>query len=146
MGGPEQYTYHPPPPQAMETKSGDSEVLFEGETWDACPLCCICCVPLCCNATKYKITKHRIDKVSGCCGSQEDTMDMRRIQDVSFRGNCCTELLCCGRGTVFIESTDPSDPSVSLTYCCHETTPRELYRLIRDAWSKAKIATAVYEG
>eukprot|EP01025_Chloroclados_australasicus_P009130 TRINITY_DN13515_c0_g1_i3.p1 TRINITY_DN13515_c0_g1~~TRINITY_DN13515_c0_g1_i3.p1 ORF type:complete len:163 (-),score=6.82 TRINITY_DN13515_c0_g1_i3:542-1030(-) len=148
----DKYTYHPPAPPVPSApaqvemsrqaeKQSDPSLIWEGETWDACPLCCLCCAPLCCSTRKFKITKQRIDMVSGCCASAEDTLDMRRIQDISYRGNCCFENCCCGRGIVYIYSADPSDPDLSIAMCCQDMSGRELYRRIRDAYSNAKIAT-----
>eukprot|EP01023_Acetabularia_acetabulum_P009221 TRINITY_DN14096_c0_g3_i1.p2 TRINITY_DN14096_c0_g3~~TRINITY_DN14096_c0_g3_i1.p2 ORF type:complete len:190 (-),score=32.61 TRINITY_DN14096_c0_g3_i1:245-814(-) len=119
------------------------EVIWEGETWDACPICCMFCAPLCCRTKQWRVTNQRIDTIEGCCGSEENTLDIRRITDIGFQSTCCVRAWCCGRGTVLIKSDDATHPLMEITMCCNDITPRELYRRIRDSWTRAKIGTAV---
>ena len=109
----------------------DPNILWEGTTW---PMCCLS--PLCCSVTKYTVTSQRIDKSaqptlarapgglrlfdehptplaeSGCCGTNEDTLDRRRITDISY--SACIPCCCC-RGTVTIMASDETDPTTKIT-------------------------------
>ena len=40
-----------------------SDLIWEGTTWDACPTAVACCAPLCCMATHWRVTRHAIDMV-----------------------------------------------------------------------------------
>ena len=49
---------------------------------------------------------------SGCCGTNEDTLDLRRITDISY--SACIPCCCC-RGTVTIMASDETDPTTKIT-------------------------------
>ena len=63
-------------------------VLWEDKTWvDVCPVPCCCLAALCCSATSWTVTTLRIDKQSGCCGTTERTLDLRRVTDLSYQAS-----------------------------------------------------------
>ena len=63
-------------------------VLWEDKTWvDACQVPCCCLAALCCSATSWTVTTLRIDKQSGCCGTTERTLDLRRVTDLSYQAS-----------------------------------------------------------
>ncbi|CAG8759620.1 4292_t:CDS:2, partial [Cetraspora pellucida] len=73
----------------------DETIIWEGTVW---PLGCLS--PLCCSSVHWKITNKRIDSISGCCGSSEHTVDVRRIIDLEFHRSCLQML--SGRGTLTV--------------------------------------------
>lgn len=92
-----------------------SDVIWEGSTWDAMPLACACCAPLCCQTKRWRITTAAVDVSHGCCFSKEDTTLVKRIRDVSFESNCCVRACCLGRGTIVMHSSDATHPEQRLT-------------------------------
>ena len=85
---------------------------------------------LCCISTKWRITDQVIDTRSGCCGSQEDSLYVNRMRDISYNGNCFKRFCCCGRATITIYSSDKTHPELHLT----AFGARDIYRALRDAW------------
>lgn len=71
-----------------------------------------------------------IDTRSGCCGSQEDSLYVNRMRDISYNGNCFKRFCCCGRATITIYSSDKTHPELHLT----AFGARDIYRALRDAW------------
>lgn len=113
------------------------EVIFEGTVWSCGrPLCC-CLAPLCCHTDKWCITNRRIDITYGCCGNEMDTLDIRRITDLHFHRNIWQ--CCCDRGTIIIYSDDNTSPRLEIT----TFGMKQVFIQLKDAWSRAKIATAV---
>lgn len=128
----------PSPPAAGEARTRkDGQALVPGERviwedteWPCWPLCC-CLAPLCCSITHWTVTTARIDKKSGCCGTSEDTLDLRRITDMKYSASA---LCCCFRGTVTIFSGDTTDARIDI----NTWGTRKLYRDLKEAWSLAK--------
>merc|ERR1712187_695167 len=108
-----------------------------GTEWPCFPCCCL--APLCCSVTYWTVTSVHIDKKSGCCGTSEDTLDLRRITDLSYKADKCC---CCCRGTVDIFSGDQTDKNISIT----TWGTKALYRKLKEAWSLSKAAVAVETG
>lgn len=78
----------------------------------------------------WTVTTVGVEVRSGCCGSREDTLQIRRIRDLALRSNCCCRVFCCGRGTVRIMSYDQTSPDLDLTIF----GARQVYRDLRDVW------------
>lgn len=83
---------------------------------------------LCCKTTKWHITQSDIDVTSGCCGSKEDTVQMRRVRDIAFESACLVRACCCGRGTIVIHCADATHPELRLT----TQHAKGLYRELKD--------------
>ncbi|CAG8510192.1 9438_t:CDS:2 [Ambispora gerdemannii] len=107
-------------------------VIWEGKTW---PVGIIS--PLICSSTKWRITTRRIDYISGICGSEENTLDLRRITDLKYKRSCVQLLV--GRGTLTIFSNDNTDPVLKISTWGMKRT----YRKLKDAWSAARIVASV---
>lgn len=87
-------------------------------------------VQLCCLTTRWRITDQVIDHRSGCCGSREDSLYVKRMRDIAYDGNCLKRCCCCGRATIVIYSSDRTHPELRLT----TFGARGIYRALRDAW------------
>merc|ERR1712032_1546269 len=111
-------------------------LIWENTTWDACRFPCCCLAPMCCSATHWTVTTKRIDKKSGCCGTSEDTADIRRITDLKYTAD---GLCCCCRGTVEIFVADNTDDQMTIT----TWGTKDLYHSLKEAWSLSRGATAV---
>ncbi|KAK9811258.1 hypothetical protein WJX72_000723 [[Myrmecia] bisecta] len=85
----------------------------------------------------WRITQHRIDLTHGCCGSEMETLDLRRVIDLHFKRNFWQ--MCCGRGTIVIHSDNDEFPKLQLT----TFGTRQIFERLREAWSRARIATAI---
>jgi len=66
----------------------------------------------------------------------EDTLDVRRITDLSYKAHPC---FCCCRGTVEIFSGDSTDDHLEIT----TWFVRGMYRKLKEAWSLSKQTVAV---
>ncbi|CAG8517221.1 hypothetical protein C2G38_2180448 [Gigaspora rosea] len=108
----------------------DETTIWEGTTW---PLGCLS--PLCCNSVRWKITNKRIDYASGCCGSSEHTVDVRRITDLDFHRSCLQ--MCSGRGTLTIHAAD--HPPICIT----TFGMRGIYTKLKEVWLSTKSVVAV---
>ncbi|CAG8581950.1 21371_t:CDS:2 [Cetraspora pellucida] len=103
----------------------DETIIWEGTVW---PLGCLS--PLCCSSVHWKITNKRIDSISGCCGSSEHTVDVRRIIDLEFHRSCLQML--SGRGTLTVHIAD-SPPMCITTFGM-----RSAYTKLKEAWLTTK--------
>lgn len=120
------------------TDSGSrSNIIWEGTTWQACPPCLMLCAPLMCSVWQWKISSSRIDIIHGCCSSDEETIDLRRVVDLHFHRSCFQMML--GRGTITIHSASDEYPELRLT----TFGTKEIFQDLREAWTRAKIGTAV---
>lgn len=116
------------------------QLIWEGSTWQACPLWCACLAPLFCLTWDWKITTARIDFVHGWCQGNESSIDLRRIVDID---HVRTPLqMCCNRGTIVIHSDHEMYPQLRLT----TFGTREVFHELREAWTRARIATSVMMG
>ena len=135
----------PSPPEARgqrQRKDGQAlvpgeSVIWEGSTWPCWPCCFL--APLFCSMISYTVTNKRIDKKSGCCGTSEDTMDIRRITDLKYEAS---SICCCCRGTVTIFSGDATDSNMAI----NGWSTKPLYRDLKEAWSMGKAAMGVDAG
>ncbi|KAL3159782.1 hypothetical protein ABBQ38_010188 [Trebouxia sp. C0009 RCD-2024] len=144
---PEQADIHkgdnPSAPSGQPSTSGSipaEHVVWEGTTWQGCPDFCFYCSPVCCSNWHWHITEQRIDLTHGCCGSNMETLDLRRIIDLHFHRSVWQ--MCCGRGTIVIHSDNDEFPKLNLT----TFGTREVFERLKQAWTKARIATAVHHG
>ena len=62
---------------------------------------------------KWRITSQRIDIEHGCCGSDVDCLDLRRVVDIHFHRSFLQ--LCVNRGTITIHSNNDEMPALQLT-------------------------------
>jgi len=120
-----------------ESSSSNRNMIWEGTTWQACPPCLMLCAPLTCSVWHWKISNSRIDLIHGCCSSDEETIDLRRVVDLHFHRNFLQLLL--GRETITIHSASDEFPELRLT----TFGTKEIFQELREAWSRAKIGTAV---
>eukprot|EP01026_Neomeris_dumetosa_P064855 TRINITY_DN6201_c0_g1_i1.p2 TRINITY_DN6201_c0_g1~~TRINITY_DN6201_c0_g1_i1.p2 ORF type:complete len:181 (-),score=7.49 TRINITY_DN6201_c0_g1_i1:457-999(-) len=119
-----------------------AHVIWEGDTWDSFPVCCLCLAPLCCRKREWFVTTKKIELIEGCCRARESKINIRHITDIGYKSQCCCRV-CCGRGTVVIGSDNNNHPILEISMCCNDISSRELYRRIRDAWTFEKIGNAV---
>eukprot|EP01104_Vermistella_antarctica_P016995 TRINITY_DN5922_c0_g1_i1.p1 TRINITY_DN5922_c0_g1~~TRINITY_DN5922_c0_g1_i1.p1 ORF type:complete len:129 (-),score=24.31 TRINITY_DN5922_c0_g1_i1:52-438(-) len=117
---------------ASSSQLGEEVLIWSGTTW---PMCCFS--PFCCSSTHWKITNRRVDVDTGCCKSTMDVIDIRRITDIKFHRSCTQ--MCINRGTITIYSDDNTDNITHLT--CFGA--KEIFKGLREAWTKARLATAV---
>ena len=68
------------------------------------------------QTNKYTITNKRLDKVSGCCGMNEDTLETRRITDLAYRR--CFPCCCC-YGAIVIEQGSERPREIISTWHTH---------------------------
>eukprot|EP00051_Salpingoeca_urceolata_P004295 m.64046 g.64046 ORF g.64046 m.64046 type:complete len:162 (+) comp13535_c0_seq1:133-618(+) len=114
----------------MQKEEDDKEV-YQGSTW---PMCCLS--PLCCSDTRWNINDRSIDWESGCCHNSADTIEMRRVKDLSFRRGLFNLLFCCGRGTIIVYAdAKANDNMVKIT----KFNARPTYLKLRKAWTKSKM-------
>ena len=117
----------------VETKEDHSEdTLWEGTTWPRG-----LCSKLCCSEIRWHITNKRIDWTSGCCGTEMDSIDLRRVVDLQYQASC-TQWCCC-RGTILIISGDPLTPKLRIT----TWGMKEVYLRLREALTKIRQTVAV---
>jgi len=121
-----------------QTLVPNETVIWEGTEWPCWPCCCM--APIFCSVTYWTVTSVRIDKKSGCCGTSEDTMDLRRITDLKY--NAAPPPCCCCRGTVSVYAADNTDGQIDI----NTWGTRELYLGLKEAWSLAKAGVAVDTG
>ena len=99
-------------------------VIWKGNTWPN-----NCWSWLCCSETKWLVTNRRMDITSGCCGSTEDTIDLRRVTDVKFHRSCIQ--FCCCRGTIEVYASEANkNELIKITTWGMEA----VYKDLRDAW------------
>lgn len=116
--------------------SQDSDVVWQGTTWQGCPGF-PCLAPLFCSTWTWRITTTRIDLEHGCCGNDVDCLDLRRVIDIHFHRSIFQ--MCLNRGTITIHSSNDEMPQLQLT----TFGTKQLYHDLKEAWSRAKVATAV---
>ncbi|KAK9813774.1 hypothetical protein WJX73_008797 [Symbiochloris irregularis] len=114
----------------LDTDAG-SDIVWEGTTWQGFS-CAPCFAPLCCSVWKWRITSQRIDLEHGCCGSDVDSVDLRRVIDIHFHRSLLQ--MCLNRGTITIHSSNDELPQLNLT----TFGTKELYHDIKDAWTRSK--------
>merc|ERR1712110_619674 len=112
-------------------------VLWEGTEWPCWPCCCLS--PMCCSSIRWTITNVRLDKKHGCCWTNDDTIDIRRITDLKYRAAPAYTRTCCCRGTLVIFSGDATDPETTI----NTWGTRSVYLALKDAWAAAKANVAV---
>ena len=70
------------------------------------------------QSTKWTLTNLRFDNQSGCCGTSEDTVDIRRVSDLHYAAPPCigtnSFMCCCCKGVVTIHCADPSNPILKI--------------------------------
>eukprot|EP01025_Chloroclados_australasicus_P019895 TRINITY_DN20928_c0_g1_i1.p1 TRINITY_DN20928_c0_g1~~TRINITY_DN20928_c0_g1_i1.p1 ORF type:complete len:162 (-),score=3.47 TRINITY_DN20928_c0_g1_i1:496-921(-) len=113
------------------------DVIWQGTTWDALPTLCMPLAPVLCLTRTYKITSQRIDFSHGCCGMSEDTIDLRRVEDIHYH----TSIVDCmvGRGTITICSTHDDFPELRISlFGAHG-----VYGQLKEAWSRARIGSVL---
>lgn len=75
------------------------------------------------------MTKQRIDLTHGFAGSNIDTIDLRRVQDMHFKRSIFQ--MCCNRGTIVFHSANDALPQLELT----TFNTQALYHKIKDVSS-----------
>jgi len=115
------------------------DLIYEGETWDYCCFPCYCLTPLICSQKKWTITKKRVDYIEGFCGSSEQTIDIRRIKDMELKRSILQ--MCLGRGTIILYVTDVGSGNGQCEI--NMSGARAVYRELKEAWTEARVATAV---
>eukprot|EP00051_Salpingoeca_urceolata_P026783 m.478690 g.478690 ORF g.478690 m.478690 type:complete len:147 (+) comp21199_c0_seq1:218-658(+) len=110
----------------------ESKIVFERSLYPWCIFSCI----FCCSE-HLTVSQTRIDTETGCCRGNMDSIDVRRIKDISFDRGCCQMLL--GRGTVTILSADETDPELTIS----TWSAKKLYSDIKRVWNASKMGTTV---
>jgi hypothetical protein len=107
---------------------GGEKILFQGTTWPH-----LLFSPMFCSLIYWRVSNHRIDWDHGCCKAHTDTIDMRRVKDLSFRRNFFQAI--AGRGTIIIYAdAEASSNEVKLS----KVGARKLYLQLKKALSHAK--------
>ncbi|CAL8469477.1 g9018 [Coccomyxa elongata] len=125
------------PVLGLPVSPSERETVWRGTTWQGCPLLLACCSPLCCSVWQWDITEQRIDLTHGCCGSNMETIDLRRVVEIHFHRSLLQ--LCLNRGTITIHSDHAEYPDLNLT----TFGTRKIFEGLREAWTRARIATAI---
>ncbi|CAG8503955.1 4768_t:CDS:2, partial [Ambispora leptoticha] len=86
---------------------------------------------------KWRITNRSIDYTTGLCGTEENTLDVRKITDLKYRRSCFQ--LLTGRGTLVIYSNDNTDPELRIS----SRGMRETYRKLKEVWTSGGVAPSV---
>ncbi len=96
------------------------------------------CSCLSCSIEHWTITNRRIDIAKDCCGTTRETIDIRRIVNISHHQSCCAFLMC--RSTLVIETSEGQN----YIYKLRTWGMRRVYRELENAWLSAKqgVATA----
>merc|ERR1712000_130940 len=124
-------------PNAAYSKSSELEgpgtkVVFDRTLYPMCLLSCIACRPL-----HLTITTRQIDTSAGCCYGKLDTMDIRRIRNISFHRNCFQ--MCINRGTIKIEAADETDSVLKMSFF----GAKKVFKELRVLWNQVKMGTVV---
>lgn len=120
----------------LQNDSQGATVIWEGVTWQG-PLLLKCLSPVFCSNWSWRITSQRIDLTHGCCASEEDTFDLRRIEDMHFHRSLWQR--CLNRGTIVIHQSNDELPELQLS----TFYARDIFVKLKDAWMAARIATTI---
>ncbi|KAG9301886.1 hypothetical protein G9A89_004566 [Geosiphon pyriformis] len=92
------------------------------------------------DISKWRITDRRIEYTAGFCGSEESTLDVRRITDLQFQRSLFQLLL--GRGTFIIYSADNTDPKLEIS----TWGMKQVYYELKESWlGQRKVPAAIIE-
>mmetsp|Transcript_2988 Transcript_2988/g.8765 ORF Transcript_2988/g.8765 Transcript_2988/m.8765 type:complete len:151 (+) Transcript_2988:123-575(+) len=117
--------------------SGDPVIIWEGTTWQTCPFLLKCLTPAICSAWQWRVTTQRIDLTHGCCSSDEDTFDLRRIDDLHFQRSLLQRLF--NRGTIIIHCSHDEMPELRLS----TFSAKDIFEKLKEAWMRARVATTI---
>ncbi|KAG9306779.1 hypothetical protein G9A89_005679 [Geosiphon pyriformis] len=109
----------------MAAPTQEKQIIWEGKTSGFFSL-------LICSPTKCKITNRSIEFTSGCCGANEDVIDIRRITDLQFHRNCMQT--CTGGGTMIVYAVDNTTPEIRIK----GRGMRNVYDRFKDIWMSTK--------
>lgn len=98
-----------------------------------------CGLPL--SFTKYKLSVDRLFFETGALNTEEEEVQLYRVRDISLRRSLWQKL--CGVGTVTVNSSDKSAPTVVLKNVKH---PKDVKELLNEQVEKVKIARNVRIG
>lgn len=98
-----------------------------------------CGLPL--SFTKYKLSVDRLFFETGALNTEEEEVQLYRVRDISLRRSLWQKL--CGVGTVTVNSSDKSAPTVLLKNVKH---PKDVKELLNEQVEKVKIARNVRIG
>lgn len=98
-----------------------------------------CGLPL--SFTKYKLSVDRLFFETGALNTEEEEVQLYRIRDISVRRSLWQKL--CGVGTVTVNSSDKSTPTIMLK---NVKRPKDVKELLNEQVEKVKVARNVRIG
>ena len=98
-----------------------------------------CGMPL--SFTKYKLSVDRLFFETGALNTEEEEVQLYRIRDISVRRSLWQKI--CGVGTVTVNSSDKSAPTIMLK---NVKRPKDVKELLNEQVEKVKVARNVRIG
>ena len=98
-----------------------------------------CGLPL--SFTKYKLSVDRLFFETGALNTEEEEVQLYRIRDISVRRSLWQKI--CGVGTVTVNSSDKSTPTIMLK---NVKRPKDVKELLNEQVEKVKVARNVRIG
>ena len=98
-----------------------------------------CGLPL--SFTKYKLSVDRLFFETGALNTEEEEVQLYRIRDISVRRSLWQKI--CGMGTVTVNSSDKSTPTIMLK---NVKRPKDVKELLNEQVEKVKVARNVRIG
>jgi uncharacterized membrane protein YdbT with pleckstrin-like domain len=98
-----------------------------------------CGLPL--SFTKYKLSVDRLFFETGALNTEEEEVQLYRVRDISVRRTLWQKI--CGVGTVTVNSSDKSAPTIELK---NVKRPKDVKELLNEQVEKVKVARNVRIG
>ena len=98
-----------------------------------------CGLPL--SFTKYKLSVDRLFFETGALNTEEEEVQLYRVRDISVRRTLWQKI--CGVGTVTVNSSDKSTPTIELK---NIKCPKDVKELLNEQVEKVKVARNVRIG